>query len=87
MLKVFESGSGKWIQIVNGQVRYTSDEGYAEQFDLIGLKSAVDCFADFVIYKSTLFVVPLGSNTRPWEGKIVSVYLADIKEKISGRNV
>lgn len=75
--KVYESGAGKWIQIHEGAVRYTSDSYSATAFDLVGLSAAHQWFEDFLIYRETLFAVPAGSNRRPWECDSVTKYIKE----------
>lgn len=80
-MKVFESGSGKWVFIRDSEVRYTSNIDDATVFDDITLQSAHQYFGDFAIYKKTLFVYPKGSNMHPWEGRTVTEYINDLKQK------
>ena len=79
-VKIFESGSGKWIRIRDEVICYTSSRDNATEFDLPELKSANQMFADFSIYKETLFAVPFDIDCHPWECKTVRDFISAEKE-------
>lgn len=77
LVRVYESGSGKWVMIEDGVVLYTSNQNDATQFNYHLLASANGYFYDFSIYKKTLHAVPQGSNEYPRHNSLVSAYLND----------
>lgn len=77
LVKIYESGSGKYIMIEDGVVLYTSDVNQATQFNYQLLFSANQAFHDFSIYKMSLHVVPQGSNQYPGHCELVRTYLND----------
>jgi hypothetical protein len=74
-VNVFETGSGKWVWIHDGSVRYTSNKDQATVFDDRMLHSADTFFEDFLIYKDTMLAVPLGTNHLPEECVAVRTYI------------
>lgn len=74
--KVFESGSGKWVFIgSDGGVKYTSDKNNATSFDFQELCSANEWFADFLIYKNTMYVVAHATNKYPHDCPTVQSFI------------
>lgn len=80
--KVYESGSGKWVGVRDGEVKYYSDEAMATDFDDLHLASAHGCFYAFSIYKDTMFAVPKGTNHYPWECSKVSAAVKQYRESL-----
>lgn len=72
---VFERGAGKWMQIVDSEVKYTSDSSKATMFGRRQLWLANAWFEDFTIYKRTMLAVPVGTNRAPEDCGTVTSYL------------
>jgi hypothetical protein len=78
VIRVFETGSGKWIRVeVGGDVVFTSDYAAATLFDLEFLRSCHQGSGDFCIYKRTMRAVPAGTNREVWECDTVEAYLKE----------
>ncbi len=84
-MKVFESGSGKWVKIDQSRgivdFKYISNAEEATDFDLLGLMSALD-FADFSIYSRTLHVVAKGTNSMPHDCPTVREFIREERDKL-----
>jgi hypothetical protein len=81
---VFESGSGKWVTVDETvQCRYTSDRFKATVFDALALRSGHGFLEDFLIYRRTLYAVPVGDNRLPTDCPLVESTVRHLKlEKV-----
>jgi hypothetical protein len=79
LIKVFETGSGKWVLVDGDKIIYTSDPSACSIFSLGELIAANQYFEDFSIYQRTLKAIPLGSNVAPTDCNSVKAYIAKQK--------
>jgi hypothetical protein len=82
MVKVFETGSGKWIKVSDDKrfgtdLIFTSDESTATVFSIPSLKEADRYFEQFNTYRRTMRAVPLKSNCEISECNTVKAFLEE----------
>ena len=81
-VKVFETGSAKWVTVeTGGVILYTSDEPKATIFDMRFLTDTNAASEDFLVYRRTLRAVPVGTNRTIHECDTVNTFLKEMKDR------